>query len=236
MIGIGTAGWSVPGAVAEAFPGTGPHLERYAGRFGVVEINSSFHRPHRVGTYARWAAMVPEGFRFAVKAPKEITHVRRLVGIGDVLTGFLAEARGLGGKLGPLLVQLPPSLAWDEAVAKAFFAEVRGQFEGAMVCEPRHASWFENAADAALAHWGVARVAADPARVARAGEPGGWPGLAYWRLHGSPRAYYSAYGAERLPGIAAQLGASRAAERWCIFDNTASGAAAGDALALAAYI
>ncbi len=81
-----------------------------------------------------------------------------------------------------------------------------------------------------LARYQVARVAADPARVPEAAEPGGWAGLRYWRLHGSPRMYYSAYGAEYLEGLARAVQGD--AEAWVIFDNTASGAALGDALEL----
>src|SRR5690349_20087775 len=119
---VGCAGWSIPKEHAGLFPAAGSHLERYAARFAAVEINSSFYRPHRPGTYARWAATVPEGFRFAVKMPREITHRRRLVGAVELLDRFLDEARALGDKLGPLLVQLPPKLTFAGDVARAFFA------------------------------------------------------------------------------------------------------------------
>src|SRR6185312_17112458 len=98
-------------------------------------INSSFYRPHRPATYARWAASVPAGFRFAVKVPKEITHTRRLVATAEPLRRFLAEASALGDKIGPLLVQLPPSLAYDSDVAAGFFDALRERFEGSVVCE-----------------------------------------------------------------------------------------------------
>lgn len=80
----------------------------------------------------------------------------------------------------------------------------------------------------------VARVAADPARVPAAGEPGGWPGLVYFRLHGSPRTYYSAYDEEYLDALASRLAEHAAAGRqaWCIFDNTVLGAATRNALDL----
>src|SRR5262245_60578113 len=107
---VGVAGWSIPKPHAAAFPKTGSHLERYARRFNAVEINSSFYRPHRPATYARWAASVPPDFQFAVKVPREITHRRRLVDVADLLDQFLDECSELGEKLGPLLVQLPPGL------------------------------------------------------------------------------------------------------------------------------
>src|SRR6476661_8928978 len=110
---VGVAGWPIPKPHAGLFPVEGSHLKRYAGRFNAVEINSSFYRPHRPATYARWAASVPADFRFAVKVPKVATHERRLVDVNDVLDSFLAEATQLGERLGPLLVQLPPSLSFS---------------------------------------------------------------------------------------------------------------------------
>jgi uncharacterized protein YecE (DUF72 family) len=154
---IGTAGWAIPRNSAAAFAGEGTTLERYAGRFAAAEINSSFHRPHRPDTYARWAAAVPASFRFAVKTPRAITHERRLIGAEATLDRFLAEIQPLGKKLGPLLVQLPPSLAFDRAVVEAFFATLRERHRGPVACEPRHATWFEPEADALLRGFAVAR-------------------------------------------------------------------------------
>ncbi len=125
VIRVGCAGWSVPKEHAARFPEVGSHLERYAGRFPAVEINSSFYRPHRPATYARWAEAAPAGFRFAVKIPREITHLRRLRDPEGPLERFLAECGALGNALGPLLVQLPPSLAFEDTVAASYFAALR---------------------------------------------------------------------------------------------------------------
>lgn len=237
-IRIGTAGWSIPSQYAAEFSVKGSHLERYAGRLRAVEVNSSFYRPHRASTYARWAASVPQGFRFAVKLPREITHVRRLVDTTEPLVRFLAEVRALGDRLGPILVQLPPSLPYREALAMAFLDALRARFDGSVACEPRHATWFTDGVDRTLSRFQVARVAADPATVPDAAVPGGWPGLVYRRLHGSPEMYYSAYAAADLDGIARSMrgAAACAAESWCILDNTARGAATKDALSLLARI
>ncbi len=230
---VGTAGWSVPRAYAARFAGGGSHLERYARVLPGVEIDSSFYRPHRRDTYARWRASVPPGFRFAVKMPRTISHVARLKGARAPLDAFLAEVAGLGRARGPLLLQLPPSLAYEARTAGAFFALLRRRYRGPVVCEPRHASWFEPEANALLARLRIARVAADPPVVAGALEPGGWPRLVYYRLHGSPRLYYSSYPEPFLQDLAARLRtAARRASVWCIFDNTAAGAALGDALRL----
>ncbi|MEI9994632.1 MAG: DUF72 domain-containing protein [Rhizomicrobium sp.] len=233
---IGTAGWSLPGTQRDRFAEGPSLLARYATRLDAVEINSSFYRPHRPATYARWAQSVPDGFRFAVKLPKTITHERRLSDAEGLLDVFLHECGALGDKLGPLLVQLPPSLKFDPQMARAFFAVLRERFDGAVVCEPRHATWFTPAADGLLAAATVARAAADPARAPGAERPGGDAAIAYYRWHGSPRLYYSDYDAARLRALAQQLRATRAGQVWCIFDNTALGAATANALEMAALM
>jgi uncharacterized protein YecE (DUF72 family) len=230
VIRIGCAGWALPAPAGAPFAGEGSHLERYARVFPVTEINSSFHRPHRESTYARWAASTPEGFRFSVKIPKTITHVARLVDAKALLDEFMSPLRGLGARLGCLLVQLPPKLEFDAAVARRFLGMLRKRHEHAIAVEPRNASWFEPRAEALLADLGIARVAADPARTAAAAEPGGSGSFAYYRLHGSPRMYYSAYDDAWLDALAARLARHR--EAWCIFDNTAGRAAVPNALHL----
>lgn len=233
-LNIGTAGWSIPRQYADRFPAEGTSLERYSARFGAAEINSSFHRPHRPATWERWRDSVPDDFRFSVKLPKEITHQRKLVDIADPLDAFAEQVRLLGDKLSVLLVQLPPKLEFDAQIAAAFFAALASRSSARVACEPRNASWFAAPADALLATLEVARVAADPALCPEAAVPGGWDGFAYWRLHGSPAMYRSPYG-ERVRGYADALKGAAAAgqDAWCIFDNTASSAAMGDALTLA---
>jgi uncharacterized protein YecE (DUF72 family) len=232
FVRIGCAGWSIPRAEQPHFPPEGSHLERYAARFSAVEINSSFHRSHRTTTWEKWRDSVPEEFRFSVKLPKTITHLARLEGTGNLLATFLREAGALGKKLGCPLVQLPPSLAFDPEVSGAFFDELRGLSAIDIACEPRHESWFAPEADALLARFRVARVAADPARVPAAAEPGGWKEFRYFRLHGSPKIYYSAYSAEFIANLALELEQKNAPPAWCIFDNTTLGAATRNALDL----
>lgn len=234
MIYIGTAGWSIPRTVAEQFPGEGSHLARYARQFSAVEINSTFYRPHKVQTFARWAESVPADFRFAVKIPKTITHELKLVGAAPLLAEFLWQIEPLAEKLGCLLIQLPPSLQFDGAAAARFFDELRSQYDGEVSFEPRHITWFGENATQLLVENCVARVGADPALVPDAAVPGGHAEFVYLRLHGSPRVYYSAYPDAVLNDVARTLldAAKRGANSWCIFDNTASGAAAADALRL----
>jgi uncharacterized protein YecE (DUF72 family) len=231
---IGTAGWSLSARAAQRFPSEGSALQRYAALFRGVEINSSFHRPHRPSTWARWAESVPAGFRFSVKLPKTVTHERRLAGCADPIARFLDEIAPLAEKLAVLLVQLPPKLAFEASLAEDFFAAFPLPAGAVLACEPRHPSWFEADAGALLERLRVARVAADPAVVPAAASPGGWRGLAYWRLHGSPVMYRSSYDGGRLDDYAAKLRSALGEGRdvWCMFDNTASSAATGDAAAL----
>lgn len=242
---IGTAGWTIPRAAADGFAGEGSHLARYARVLACAEINSSFHRSHRPAVYARWAAQTPPGFRFSAKLPRTITHDLRLRAARAPLAQFMAEASELGEHLGVLLVQLPPSLIFEARPVRTFFNLLAGMFSGPVVCEPRHATWFEPAADRLLASLRVGRVAADPARVPQAAVPGGWLGpagdgvgaIVYYRWHGSPRTYFSSYDDDWLQARAAELRRwPEGTERWCIFDNTASGAAASDALRLRACL
>lgn len=235
MIRIGTAGWTIPTLSAESFPREGSSLERYSERLDCAEINSSFHRSHRPDTWRRWASSVPGTFLFSAKLPKEITHKRRLSDCAEPLAAALAEMEGLGERLEILLVQLPPSLAFEPAVAESFFLALRSRWDRRIACEPRHPSWFEPAADALLDDRRIARVAADPSLAPAAAEPGGWRGLAYYRLHGSPATYRSSYDDGRLEAYAGRL-AALAAPAWCIFDNTASAAATSDALKLKALM
>jgi uncharacterized protein YecE (DUF72 family) len=231
-ISIGTAGWSIPRDDADRFPVEGTSLERYSARFSVAEINSSFHRPHRLSTWERWRDTVPESFRFSVKVPKTITHQAKLVDCAGMMDEFLAQAEILGDKLAVLLVQLPPKLEFDPEHVSAFLADLRLRSPANIACEPRHISWFADDAARVLAEHHTARVAADPAICDAAARPGGWRGFSYWRLHGSPVIYRSSY-ADRIGHYAQELRAeARTRETWCIFDNTASSAGAGDALEL----
>lgn len=231
---IGTAGWSIPRDQQHQFPSGDSHLARYARVLPAVEINSTFYRPHRAATFERWAATVPRSFRFSVKVPSAITHDQRLRNSARLLDAFLADLEPLGRKLGCLLVQLPPSLPFEPRVARAFFSVLRRRFAGGVAIEPRHVSWFHSRAAQVLVEHGVARVAADPPRAEGGGDPGGWPGLAYFRLHGSPRMYYSAYEDSFLDPLAERLRrlARRRIPAWCIFDNTTLGAAMPNALAV----
>jgi uncharacterized protein YecE (DUF72 family) len=158
-----------------------------------------------------------------------------LANTGGALLEFFDAVRGLGHKLGPVLVQLPPKLAFDDGVAQEFFTTLRELHPGAVVLEPRHPSWFTGSADRLLRSFEIARVAADPPKGSKlAARPGGWEGPLYWRLHGAPRTYYSEYDENWLQSFAEQLrlpkNVSLNKEIWVIFDNTALGHATANAV------
>jgi uncharacterized protein YecE (DUF72 family) len=128
---IGTAGWSIPRIHARHFATEGSHLVRYAGKLNCAEINSCFYREHKPETYRKWAAAVPNDFRFAVKMPRTITHEDQLhIQSGEALNRFLEQTHALGEKRGPVLLQVPPRLAFDNTVARSFFNMFRELYQG----------------------------------------------------------------------------------------------------------
>jgi uncharacterized protein YecE (DUF72 family) len=202
---VGCAGWNIPKQFASEFATDGTHLQRYSRQFLCTEINSCFHRAHRLQTWQRWAESVPENFQFSVKAPRAITHEGLLQPDRAQLNGFLQQVDLLGKKLGPISFQLPPSLEFDAGRTTAFLTVLREMHDEDIAFEPRHESWFQGCAGDLLTDFRVARVAADPGVIPDAKDPGGWNGLIYFRLHGSPRKYYSAYDSDFLRSLATRM-------------------------------
>jgi uncharacterized protein YecE (DUF72 family) len=234
MIRIGTAGWTNPPAEKVRRATDCSHLRRYAALFNCVEINSSFYRAHRQATYARWRDETSSNFKFSFKMPRNVTHECALRKCRLEVKQFLRETSGLGEKLEVILVQLPPKLSFDSGIAKRFFASLSGTNAAHIVVEPRHESWFSARPDTLLSRSEVARVAADPPRAQNGGLPGGASHLAYYRLHGSPKTYYSGYDSAFLERQAMLIKCLPAplSDVWCIFDNTALHEAWSDALRL----
>lgn len=234
---IGLAGWSEAASrygkllpVAENEAST--ELQRYAAAFDFVEINSSFYRQVRPATYEKWAAEVPGAFRFSVKMHRLITHYTRLKNTG-LLADFFGSVAALGSKLAVVLVQLPPTLAFDKTVAEEFFRALRTHFKGCAVCEPRHASWSSEEARSVLAGSDIGPVLTE---IPSAGENpllGFAPGTPlYVRLHGKPRKYYSSYSEHDLSHLAEFLATHARRRRYVVFDNTATSAGVRNALEL----
>lgn len=225
---IATAAWSIPKKVADRFAKEGSGLTRYASVFDGVEINPTFYRRHKTSTFARWVDAVPDSFRFSVKIPKEISHTRAMKDIAEPFETFLDDIAPLGEKRGPLLCQLPPSLAFDVDVLETAFKTMRNADDGPFVIEVRHKSWASTEALDLLKTYTIDRVLADPAPV--------WPAEdfetppKYVRLHGKPKIYYSSYTDDEIKSFSNLL----ASDSWCVFDNTASGAAIDNALTMLA--
>lgn len=139
---------------------------------------------------------------------------------------FIKEVSALDDKLGPLLCQLPPSLEFNAADAERAFTAMRRSFDGIIVIEPRHKSWAAQPAREVLQRHAIDRVLADPAPVWPLSDFGGAP--KYVRLHGAPKIYYSSYDDDKISAFRKCL----ASDSWCVFDNTASGAAIENALTM----
>jgi uncharacterized protein YecE (DUF72 family) len=142
---VGTSGYSYPKWKGSFYPAKLPAKEMlgyYAARFRTVEINNTFYRPPTASVLAGWAAQVPAEFRFVLKAPQAITHVKRLVGVDELVSSFVEVAGTLKERLGPLLFQLPPNFKKDVSRLRAFLALLPSGCRAAM--EFRHASWFDD--------------------------------------------------------------------------------------------
>ena len=169
-IRAGTSGWSYPEWKGHFYPEKLPArqmLNYYAGRFGTVEVNNTFYKMPVPATLEGWAAEVPEDFQFVLKAPRRITHDRRLADVADAAAFLFETASVLGSRLGPFLFQLPPFAKQDLPTLVAFLELIPADRRVAL--EFRHASWFEDDVFAALAAKNAALCIADT------GEPGDAP-------------------------------------------------------------
>lgn len=169
-------------------------LEFYAARFDTVELNVTFYRMPSAATFRSWAARVPDGFLFAVKASRYLTHVKRLREPGDSVKFLVDRASELGPHLGPILLQLPPDMPADigrlEGALDAFPSSIR------LAVEPRHGSWFTEELRAMLSARGTALCLAD--RRGPVTPPWRTTGWAYLRFHGGRARPSSCYGEQAL--------------------------------------
>lgn len=231
---IGCAGWGLSSANKHLFPEMGSHLESYAAILPCVEINTSFYRLHRPETYARWRDSVPDSFRFSVKLLRTITHFKRLQDCKADLAEFLETVSPLEKKWGCLLVQFPPGFQFPGTRAKEFFSLLRELVKTDIVCEPRHPSWFQEDIYKWMNKLDISYVDADPPVAGFNKSINQAQETQYIRLHGSPLIYQSAYSEDYLDQLACTLKMNYASgvRSWCIFDNTASGAAIDNAVSL----
>jgi uncharacterized protein YecE (DUF72 family) len=166
---LGTSGWSYSdweGTVyAERLP-AGARLSEYVKNYATVEIDSTFYGTPRRSTVEKWREITPDGFRFAAKFPQEITHEKSLSGVSDLARSFVGTMDLLGDKLGPLLIQLPPSLDVDGmGVLEDFLEKLPEGFRYA--CEVRHRSWLRSDLSKMLEEKNVALTLIDYPRMPR---------------------------------------------------------------------
>ncbi|MBX3357495.1 MAG: DUF72 domain-containing protein [Phycisphaeraceae bacterium] len=142
---VGTSGFAYKEWKGSFYPEDLPAkamLRFYGERFRAVEINNSFYRMPTVSVLESWAAEVPPGFRFVLKAPQRITHFQRLKGSEETVTDLFKVAAVLGDRLGPVLFQLPPNMKKDVPRLRDFLALLPRGRQTAV--EFRHASWFDD--------------------------------------------------------------------------------------------
>lgn len=206
----------------------------YAGRFQAVEINNSFYQFPKPETVDAWRRAAPEGFVFAVKANRYITHMKKFKEPEDACARFLEIVRGFGDKLGPVLFQLPPRWRYDGGRLRDFLDALPEGFR--YVFEFRDERWINEHCLELLANRGAALCVADLAGTRTPLAPlAAETDFAYFRLHGPGAAYQGLYGREGLAPFAAAIKSERAAGRevYCFFDNDQDANAPMDAGLLA---
>jgi uncharacterized protein YecE (DUF72 family) len=162
VIHVGTSGYNYPEWKGSFYPPDLPAakmLPYYAERFSTVEINYTFYRMPTAKLVTGWAAQVPDQFRFTLKAPRRITHDRKLRDVADPLRAFCDAAAELGPRLGALLFQLPPTFKKDLAVFDHFLETLPPRVCGAF--EFRHDSWLDDEVYARLRARNLALCVAD---------------------------------------------------------------------------
>jgi uncharacterized protein YecE (DUF72 family) len=239
VVRIGTSGWSYDHWEDVLYPRGLPardRLARYVDAFDTVELNASFYRWPRTATFASWRRRLPPGFELTVKAPRGMTHGRKLYAPEQWIDRVVAGLHEVAGRRGPLLVQLPPGLARDDERLDYFLARVPGWVRP--VIEFRHPSWDDDAVYDLLERRGAAYCVMSGARlpcVLRATAD-----TVYVRFHGPDREhlYAGSYPAEDLAWWAERI---REWERqgrhvYAYFNNDGGGNAVRDAWALRAAL
>ncbi len=236
-IHIGCSGWVYRHWKGGFYPSDLPQkrwFEHYAQSFDTVEINASFYRLPLASTFVGWKEKASAGFRYAVKANRFITHLKKLVGCEDQVDEFIALARGLGEALGPILYQLPPSLKKDVPRLDAFLSRLPADLEH--VVEFRHASWYEEDVLALLDRHAAGFVTHDLVGLVSPRWASGR--TAYVRFHGTAGKYWGRYSEAQMADWAEWLVEQQSAGRscWAYFNNDIHLHAIADALTLKAAV
>jgi len=197
---LGTSGWDYPEWAGRVYPkhGVSDKLRYYSGLFPIVEVNSTFYRLPPPSVAASWVRRTPGSFRFAAKFPQTITHDLRLVGTEEELHRFLAVLAPIraAGKFAAALLQLPPSLPFEPATVRAFYATLPRDLPVAV--EFRERSWVTPASFDLLREFGLAYVVVDGPHVPAQLEVTAPFAYIRWHGHGSPLWYDYTYSASEL--------------------------------------
>jgi uncharacterized protein YecE (DUF72 family) len=206
-------------------------LEVVAARFPTVEVNATFYRLPGADTFSRWRSEVPEGFVFAVKASRYITHVKRLRDCEGAVRFLWDRSRGLGSALGPVLFQLPPTLRADAGLLAAFSRGLPRGMRPAF--EFRDASWDDDEIRSLLDESGAAWVLADrPGAHVPLQVTAGW---SYVRFHRGRRDD-PGYTRTKLRRWADAIARMPAEDVFVYFNNDQGGAAVRDAHVLTSLV
>jgi uncharacterized protein YecE (DUF72 family) len=237
MIHIGCSGWNYRHWRGLFYPEGLPATRwygHYAEIFDTVELNTSFYHLPKPETFDKWRLQAAPAFRYAVKAPRFITHMKKLGDCDEPLAEFLARARRLGPALGPILYQLPPRWKLNLERLEAFIADLPADLDH--VFEFREPSWIAEEVLALLGARGIGFCVHDMAGSITPRWASGR--LAYLRFHGGEGKYWGRYPDERLLGWADWIveQAREGREVWCYFNNDIHGHAIDDALTLRAMV
>jgi uncharacterized protein YecE (DUF72 family) len=232
---LGTSGWQYRDWRARFYPERLPQarwLEHYAATFRVVELNNSFYRLPTEDQFAAWRRRTPDDFTFVVKASRYLSHVKRLQDPDDPVDLLVERARGLGDKLGPVLLQLPPTLRCEPERLDRTLAAF-GRHRVRVAVEPRHESWEVDRVWDVLRDHGAALVLADRrshrSPVVRTAD---WT---YVRFHEGRAHPWPRYGEAALHSWVDDLGGLGAGEAWAFFNNDPGGWAVENARTFGRY-
>jgi uncharacterized protein YecE (DUF72 family) len=236
-IHVGCSGWVYKHWRGIFYPEALPQkrwFERYAEEFDTVEINASFYRLPLASTFEGWRDKAPRGFHYAVKVNRFITHMKKLLHCEAEVDRFIALARPLGEKLGPLLYQLPPNLHKNIERLEAFLTRLPKDLE--QVVEFRHKSWYDEDVLRVLDAHRVGFVAHDMKGLVSPRWASGR--TAYVRFHGGKGRYWGRYSDEALlewtDWCLEQARGGRSV--WCYFNNDIHGHAIDDARTLKSMV
>ncbi|HTT35246.1 MAG TPA: DUF72 domain-containing protein [Thermoplasmata archaeon] len=234
---LGTSGWDYPEWVGRVYPkkGVADRLRYYAERFPLVEVNTTFYRLPPVSVVESWVRRTPDGFRFAAKFPRSITHERRLQAAGSELAAFLEVIRPLrdAGKLVAALLQLPPSLPFDEPAVRGFYESLPADLPVAV--EFREESWLAPESIELLRAHRFAHVVVDEPKLPIRLDVTAPFSYVRWHGHGSAIWYDYTYSKAELDAWVPRVRAlaERADPVLGLFNNHFRGDAAVNAEALA---